>query len=318
MTESGLAFIASHLALDLSVVVPLIPRYVFRAATDDEIASIRVALGRSLPADGGSWVAYEGVVLEERGENGSRTYVEQLPREEWKYWVIAFDGSNDELNDLETVAQLLPFAFDVGFVLFYDQPGQRGVVRGRQLMPRHVVERYGGLAAWENAERVSVQQIASLGRLFEIFTTLAPDYSFIRSAMKNFSDLRRIPAMSDLYVVGLFSIIESLITHAPRLSETLDSINHQIVNKVILLRKRFSRSILPASYFMHASEESIWKKLYAYRSAVAHGTPISLEKSELQVLKGRDQVIKFLSDNVKELLLLSFREPEFISDLRKC
>jgi hypothetical protein len=98
-----------------------------------------------------------------------------------------------------------------------------------------------------------------------------------------------------------------LITHAPRLTETLDSINHQITSKIILLRKRYARMVLPSSYFLQASEESIWKKLYSYRSSVAHGSTVSFD-GELQVLKGHDAVVAFLRDNVRELIALSLSE----------
>jgi hypothetical protein len=133
----------------------------------------------------------------------------------------------------------------------------------------------------------------------------------VRIAVQNFSSLRDISNGSDLVIVGLFAIIESLITHAPRSSESLDSINHQITNKIILLRKRFSRDVLPKAYFMDATEDKIWKKLYSYRSAVAHGTPVNFD-GDHQILKDRITVIKFLQDNIKELIILGLKEPEFL------
>jgi hypothetical protein len=177
----------------------------------------------------------------------------------------------------------------------------------------------GGPAQAEtNAAVLTSQQLASLGIWYDLYHNTPPEHAFVKAALSNFADLRRIPTTSDLIVVGLFSIIESLITHAPRLSETLDSINHQITNKIILLRKRYSRPIVPDTYFAHTAEETIWKKLYSYRSSVAHGTPVSIEKSDLQVLKSRQMVIDFLQDNVKELLQLGLRESGFLFDLRRC
>ena len=319
MLRSGLAFIVSHLAVDGSLPVQLIPDHVFRAATDDEITQIKRTLQLSIPSDSYSWVPYEGLVKAEHRAGSTSFNIEPLPREKWKYWAIAFDGQNGQLHELELVAQLLPFAFDVGFVLFYELPSQQGSLQGRQTMPMHIVEKYGHPAQSQtNAESVTSEQIASIGTWFDLYRAMPGEYEFVKIAIANFADLRRVPKTSDLVVVGLFSIIESLITHAPRLTETLDSINHQITNKIVLLRKRYGRPVVPSAYFLHAAEESIWKKLYSYRSSVAHGTPVSIEKTALQVLRDRDTVIRFLQDNVKELLLLGMREPGFLFDLRRC
>lgn len=318
MIHSGLAFIASHLQVEGKLPVELIPGHTFRAATDTEVTDIRNYLSSSIPRDAYYWVPYDGLVKEER--NGSRTtfHIEQLPREKWKYWVLAFEGTNRHIREIELVGQLLPFAFDFGFIFYYSEPSQTGILSGRQIMPLHIIERYSSPdKAHANAESVTSEQLESIGKLFNTYQELPPEYVFVKKALSSFADIRRVPEISELVIVGLFSIIESLITHAPRLSETLDSINHQITNKIILLRKRYSRTILPSQYFLHATEESIWKKLYGYRSAVAHGTPVSFE-SDYQVLKDRESVVRFLRDNLKELLLVAIQEPAFILDLRKC
>ncbi len=320
MTTSGLAFIVSHISVSGGLPVEIIDQHTFRAATDPEIEQIKRVLEMSVPRDTNTWVPYEKVVKTEYQTDGSRaSHFEELPRDQWKYWVIAFNGPNSLLHEIELVAQILPFSFDIGFVLFYGLPNQQGEFLARQTMPFHIIERHGRFEQFrENASIATRDQIACLGMWFDMYRQLPEDFSFVRAALNNFGELRRIPSTSDLAVVGLFSIIESLITHAPRLTETLDSINHQITSKIILLRKRYSRAVTPDSYFAHASEENIWKKLYSYRSSVAHGSPVSVEKSEFQVLKNRQAVINFLQDNVKELLHLGLKEPEFLFDLRRC
>ncbi len=59
------------------------------------------------------------------------------------------------------------------------------------------------------------------------------------------------------------------------------------------------------------------RRVYIYRSGVAHGSPVGFD-TELQILRGHKEVVGFLEANVRELLALALREPEFISDLRKC
>ncbi len=129
--------------------------------------------------------------------------------------------------------------------------------------------------------------------------------------------LKRIPKESELLTIGYFSIIEALITHAPRLDESLDSISHQLKNKLILLRKRFERKIEYSSYFLDTKEKTIWALLYSYRSHIAHGGIPDFTK-KFQVLKSKEVVLDFLRENIKCLILCSLREPELMSDLKNC
>lgn len=147
---------------------------------------------------------------------------------------------------------------------------------------------------------------------------LKNDYPFIKKALSKFSILKQIPQDSELLILGYFSIIESLITHAPRSNETLDSINHQIANKIILLRKRFDRTINYSEYFdCSGNEETIWKKLYSYRSCLAHGSEPDFT-NKLRLLKDKKTVCSFVQEVLKLIIIISLREPELISDLRNC
>lgn len=314
--KSGIAFVVSHLIVDGTLPVQIIPRHVFRAARDPEIEAIRGYIAQSSQY---VWINYEGSVRREwQSASQALIHIDPLPRDQWKYWVIAVEGSNHNLFDVELMGLLLPVNFELGFTIFYDGPDQTGTARGWQLMPLHIIERYSAPGqAHGDPETLTTAQITLLGDWLDLYMAIPDQYAFVKTAIMNFSDLRRVPAASELTVVGLFSIIESLITHAPRSNETLDSITHQISNKAILLRKKFSRVVMPVDYFLKADEAKIWQKLYHYRSAVAHGTAVQFE-GEFQVLKERSSVVRFLSDNVKELILLSLKEPEFMFDLRQC
>jgi hypothetical protein len=144
---------------------------------------------------------------------------------------------------------------------------------------------------------------------------VAADY--VRRALASYDSLRAIPSGMEIRVLGYFSIIESLVTHAPRSVETLDSINHQIVNKLILLGKRYERKILTSSYFSPAQDEKIWKLLYNYRSCLAHGSVPDFQGSH-QLLKSQVSVFEFIHEVVKELIIYGMRNHEFLSDLKNC
>jgi len=318
MIKSGLAFVVTNIEVDGDLPVEVIPDHTFRKASDAEIAEITSVISESSNRPVISWVRYDALVKEVRQEGNTTYHFESLPREQWRYWVIAFDGPNRRIHDVDLLALLLPTDFDLGFQIYYDGPKQSGERVGYMQMPLHFVEKYGSTdEMFKNAKRVSTKQLESINELHSLFCALPEEFPFVHHAIHNFSALRRIPKASELLAVGYFSIIESLITHAPRLSETLDSINHQITNKMILLRKKFTRQVVPTTYFMHTAEERLWKKLYAYRSSLAHGNNVDFNQ-EFQVLKSHDSVISFLKENIKELLVLALKEPEFLSDLRRC
>jgi hypothetical protein len=120
--------------------------------------------------------------------------------------------------------------------------------------------------------------------------------------------------MDQLYPLGVFAVIESLLTHDPQGSH--DSLTHQIKGKMALLEKRFHNP-LDYSCFASAKSETIWGKLYSYRSAIAHGDTPDF-KGTLSVLKDQMTAVSFLDSAAKALLRHALEEPELILDLRPC
>lgn len=316
--KSGFAFIASNLIISGPFPIEILPNHVVRPASDSEIEIIRAFIAKSTPGAHAQWVNYESVVKEEKYDGRTALHIDALPRNAWKYWVLAFESGNSLIHEIESMSNLLPVDIDMGFQIYFSQPNQSGEQMGWSIPPMHIIEKYTSHdQIFRNAREISANQLKQIGEFWRLHSNLDDRHAFVKSALQTFTALKRVPRSYGLFVVGLFSIIESLITHAPRLTETLDSINHQISNKIILLRKRYTKPILPNAYFLTAAEESIWKKLYSYRSGVAHGSTITFD-GELQVLKAHDSVVNFLSDNVRELIVLALSEPEFILDLRKC
>ena len=318
MLKSGLAFVASHIQVTGDLPTTLIPDHIFRRARDEEIELIRERLQQSMRGPFCQWVNYEATIREERQGPSTTFHVEPLPPDQWKYWVVAFGPNNHNIHEIETVGLLLPTDLEFAFQIYFSEPAQSGEIRGMQVMPLHIFEKYSSHDyVFTNATSLTTQQLMTIGELWPLYKNMPAEFSFVASALDNFAALRRVPVQSSLSVVGLFSIIESLTTHAPRLTETLDSINHQITNKVVLLRKRYARAITPDQYFLHATEENVWKKLYGYRSSIAHGSVANFN-AEYQVLRDHSTVVRFLRDNVKELIAYALRNPEFMSDLRRC
>jgi hypothetical protein len=70
-------------------------------------------------------------------------------------------------------------------------------------------------------------------------------------------------------------------------------------------------------YFDEVSPDNLWKKLYGFRSSIAHGQRPGFS-GDYAVLKDIEAVVGFLDEVCKRLLIYSLMEPDLINDLRAC
>ncbi|MBV5292536.1 MAG: hypothetical protein JZU58_09295 [Curvibacter lanceolatus] len=320
MYSRGIAFVTSSLSVVGGSCVNLMENVNFRAANDLEIDHIKSVIASSIPEFIHKFPnPYETQRIEIPDGPAYSIEYHYLPRTEWKYWVVDFIAGNGTIFDLDVIAQVLPFPFKIGFMSLYADNSSVLGSGGRVQLVHGLNELQSMFHPGVREIVVNVDQISSLSSLYKRFCSIKEGFEFVRSAVENFSALRGIPFGSDLIVVGLFSIIESLVTHAPRSNETLDSVTHQIVNKIALLKRMYESPVSASVYFdADAKEDVIWKKLYRYRSSVAHGTPVVWDAGDFLILKNRYLVIDFLFYNVRELIKLGLSDPDFLSDLRKC
>jgi hypothetical protein len=146
-----------------------------------------------------------------------------------------------------------------------------------------------------------------------------PDFAFIHKALRDFTDLKMVAKRRPLYVVGLFSIIESLLT-TPQEGATGKSLSHQLQEKISLVSKRFRSPLVLANHFAKSETlqlKMIVKKMYQYRSDIAHGNVADFEKS-LTVLISHASVCDFLHTLVRRLIVQAIQEPDLIRDLKSC
>ena len=139
-----------------------------------------------------------------------------------------------------------------------------------------------------------------------------------RSA-KEFHYLRGLPRDSDFQALGLFTVIESLATHAPDPKDPTDSLTRQVKSKMNLISKRFFRSLDWRDFFPKAPNgDKVWGALYEYRSKLAHGSEADFRSGRLKVLDSPRWSIEFLKEAAKLLIIQALREPQLISDLKSC
>lgn len=133
---------------------------------------------------------------------------------------------------------------------------------------------------------------------------------------KHFHLLKHLPADSDAHVLGLFSVIEMILTHKP--SDKLhDSLRHQVSTKMDLLSKRFLKTDV-YEMFQSQNRADIWKTLYDWRSSIAHGDESDFSKGSLKKLETKEKAHAFLDMNVRLLLKTWLEERDLVSDLKRC
>ena len=140
--------------------------------------------------------------------------------------------------------------------------------------------------------------------------------SQIIKSLNDFTKIFEISKKSPFRIIGLFSILEHLITTNPLFSDK--SINKQLQSKLNLLNNRFKNKIDIKQHFKvhpEISFEKIIEKLYTYRSDIAHGNNVDFE-DKLKELNNHDKVQSFLTVLVKECIKQLLIEPKLINDLR--
>ena len=145
-----------------------------------------------------------------------------------------------------------------------------------------------------------------------------PDSAFSADAKRLALQLRALKELSSAPIafLGYFAILESLLTHMPKPSDPYDSITRQIKKKLILLNNRWNPKI-DYSAFGKASPESVWSKMYDYRSRLAHGGEPKFE-GELKLLNSHDAALTLLRETVKATIRQTTIEPQLVADLRDC
>lgn len=312
---NNFCFIVDGINVEGELPVEIIPGHWFRKATSEEVKRIKEELAmRRIPLIKYEYKAVP--VIKEGIPKGSETH-EPLPSNEWRYYVISFEGSNDKIQDIEHAASLLEHDINIGFTFLYSQmgPDGYGVMYNPFIVSTFFVDEF---MPYRQVISIESNELLEITTNYDLITKLdKASYSNISRAVSDFYQTKMITNRSLLKVVSYFSIIECLITHYPSAIDSIESVTRQVKTKMSLLSKRFQRELDYSVYFGKATSENVWKKLYSYRSKVAHGMEVNFE-GELKILVSRDNIQEFLKESVKLLLLYALTEPDFVTDLQRC
>ena len=332
------AFILNPLKIDNGENKPIeiTPSYFLQKANEEQIKVLKQTWGK-LPASIFWLNSYEydyGVIGEPKQEST------KLDPNDWKYWVISHDGYTSDHKKRETffilecAMSLSKSNLETG-LLFFNKQGSSYQWNNRSFYNYFLDYPAGGRPAtqitYEETQEIGANhtlisdfvktmykiKIYPKGKkVDDINQYYQENFEFIDHALRQFLYLKALPRYSGLTIIGLFSIIESLITHSPK-QNIDDSLNHQIKTKIPLLRKMFQRSLDYESYFLPANEETVWGKLYDFRSKIVHEGKEIIDKDN-EILKNLESVTDFLKEATKLLILLAIKEPQFTTDLKKC
>jgi len=239
-----------------------------------------------------------------------------LPKEDWRYYVVAYNGNNAVLNELTNAFNLSSLELEVGFTVSHTDLGagpQESIIWNPSRL-FHVLEG----AKWTSDFLVDVSP-AAVPEALSTYTSLR-DYDHavlnLHMVLLQMRHLKALPHTSPLRFLGYFGILESLLTHNPKPTDTIDSITRQVRTKLKLLNRRFADAINYSGF--EANADTVWKRMYGYRSVIAHGGTANFEHGELAVLKSPTQAMALLKHTTKALIRHTLNEPQLILDLREC
>jgi len=307
---NGFCFIIEGLNVKGKTPLELIPGHFFRRANTKEIGEIKEYISKY-----GIYTAPYEATRAKRVSTSGYQYTYDLPKSKWRYWLISFEGTNDKIREIEYAANLLKHDINIAFTFVRDETLQK---YGIMYTPSILYTLISDTTRIPEVLSVDTDELLEIGNNYNLISDLDKDsYRNIFRAIQDFYFTKNISKISSLLVVAYFSIIECIIIHKPKPEDTIDSISRQIKTKMYLLSKRFQRDIDYKAYFGKAKFETIWGKLYSYRSSIAHGDDIKFN-GEFKILKNKDNVHEFLKETIKLLLLYAITNPDFILDFREC
>jgi hypothetical protein len=239
----------------------------------------------------------------------------QLPEGEQRYLLLTFCGTGNDARDFFIAARLVVPTLWTLFLVYTKEPfgigGWAGHGADTLAYQRNMME-------WIKGEPHPTLNEAAISRVTDSYTALCrldrEAHPGARRAVEMFDLFARMPLMQVFDVLAMFMLIEMLLTHNPNDKEIGDSLTHQVSHKVPFVFERMGQRIDYLA-FGGASSDKIWKKLYAYRSAIAHGENPKFG-SDLQVLRDSETANRFLIDITRQLIRFSLDDPGLFEGLK--
>lgn len=293
--------------------IPIAPDHELRRANAEEILAIKEVL-RGFYGEEENWWRWECRRL--LGDKGEWSF-EKLPVDQWRYFVISFPAYPDAtVCAIERALSLATPDVRLGFSVIKAQYKEL-TMPALSFEPARLFQqiqrvRTGSLRFVD----VNESDVGGFVTLCTQISNFKHDCVDMDSLIGQVIDLEALPERSPLVFLGYFALLESILTHQPKKSDTIDSITRQIIRKTALLDNRWQPR-LDYSDFNGARPETVWSAMYNYRSCLAHGGRPDFAK-DLKVLSDRWNALRLLKDTLKATVRQVLAEPQLVVDLRNC
>jgi hypothetical protein len=320
---SGFHFISTVLDLEMELPVDITPNITLDRPTKSQLEVIKTTLAGA---------SAQGMLSPNRFYENNFSFNVQgattniiatpLPPEQSRYYVLNFNQNNCTTHvsfEMYTLLNVADFIYPY-LASFYhwltDEEYGKGKVVGYGIDP-YAIQSFYALPHPESPKILNSKSINRLQSAFDAYQSLEKTrHEGIIRAIEYHSNLKKLNATNRLPVLGLFMIIEMLLTHNPNDKEIGDSLTHQIKTKIALLSSRFSEPLNYDSFGKEANHERIWSSLYHFRSCIAHGNNIDFTEKRLKILRDDKAAYTFLSKATKQILEHSLKEPDLINSLK--
>jgi hypothetical protein len=259
---------------------------------------------------------FETIATREKRADGSGViHRTRLPEKEQRYLLLTFHGTGNDAQFLFMAAQLVVPTMWSLFHIYTKEPFGVGGWAGHGADTLAYQRQIG---EWIKGEPHPVLDEAALARVTDSYAALCrldrQAHPGVWRAVELFSLFAKMPLMQVFDVLAMFMLIEMLLTHNPGDREIGDSLVHQVRHKVPFVFERKCEQI-DYSQFAGASSDQIWKKLYKYRSCIAHGEEPDFG-SKLRVLRDQETANHFLTNVTRRLIRFSLDDPGLFEGLK--
>ena len=283
-----------------------------RKATRDEADTLRGLVEKMFPAITQPRNPYETEAV--ATGDGCQTYAD-LPESDWRYHVIAFEETGNEFQDFVRASILTQC------------PLVKGAMLGNTAKGTFVTYHHRHFGKLMDAMRFSDGSFISLGA--KELDDLRHVYQMASRIADNEAGRRLHDAIDRTWQVsqgldhvafqflGYMSVLELLLTKSPAPGETASSLTRKVTQKMILVGNRPSVLSIPYALLKNGvAHEKLWKRLYDYRSCIAHGgTPNFKKGTKHKHLKDAMTATTFIRQATSALMRQALEEPELIGDL---
>ena len=308
------SFIPNHINVEVELPYQLVDGCTLKKASDQQIQVIETNLQRmesiissthTLPYK----VAYS---FDQISEEETYISTSSLERNKWKYYIVTYEDEGLSLLKLQFASNLCDIVLTLDAFTCDVYEGQYAFAYNPEIAFRFYSET--DLLSQHTLREENLSQIL---KIHERMINIEGKFTEIMQTIRLFNSLRYLYNYHDFKILGLFCVIESILTHKPTSSETGDSLTRQVRTKVPLLLRRVESGFDYGDIFKGHEESEIWKVLYKYRSALAHGATPDFKK-ELALLSNPMLVQDLLINCIKKMLVQSLIEPQLVKDLKEC